>query len=224
MHKAVMLTLAMGISLAGMSDRSEFGGFEPGAERYWQGPRGDGEGGGAGGGGFFGADEANFVHNGKGAVRLEVHGGTGPEKSMAWACVEQITPCTPRGRLHVNAWFYASSSVSPMAATGTMAHLRVEYFANEECTRLIPTRVVLGPPFGPSAGHRQNRWYNISLQDRVPEDARCLKLSLVLMSPQAGPNTEAVWIDDVAILQEGRKTALRPSEKGHPTAAPQAGP
>lgn len=213
MQKALMLTLAMGTCLAGMSDVSEFGGFETGAERYWQGPHGGGEGGGTGSGGFFAPDDSNFVHKGERAARLDVNGGAGPAKSVAWACIEQVAPCSPRSRLHVNGWFYASSSASPLSTTGTTAQLRVEYFSDDEGKRIIPTRVVLGPPFGPSAGHRQNRWYNISLQDRVPDDARSLKLSIVLVSPQAGPNIESVWIDDIAILQEGRRAALRPSEK-----------
>ncbi|HEY8240219.1 MAG TPA: hypothetical protein VIH35_02170 [Kiritimatiellia bacterium] len=219
MQKALMLTLAMGTCLAGMSDLSEFGGFELGAERYWQGPRGGGEGGGTGSGGFFTAGKSNFVHKGEFATRLDVVStGSGPAKSIAWACIEQVAPCSPRGRLHVNGWFYASDTVSPMAATGSTAQMRVEYYSDTEGKRLIPTRVVLGPSFGPSAGHRLNRWYNISLQDRVPDDAHSLKLSIVLLSPQAGPATESVWIDDVAILQEGRKAAARPSEK--PPSAP----
>lgn len=213
MHKALTLTLAMGTCLAGMSDVSEFGGFEPGAEKYWNGPHGGGEGGATGSGGFFAADDLNFVHNGEQAARLDVTGGAGPAKSIGWSCIEQVAPCTPRGRLHVNAWLYASSSVSPMSPTGTTAQLRVEYFSDDAGKQIIPTHVVLGPPFGPAAGHRQNRWYNISVQDRVPDDAHSLKLSVVLMSPQAGPNTEAVWVDDIAILQEGRRNALRPSEK-----------
>ena len=72
MYKALKLTLAMGISLAGMSDRSEFGDFETGAERYWHGPHGGGEHGGTGSGAFVIASETNFVHGGDIAARLEV--------------------------------------------------------------------------------------------------------------------------------------------------------
>lgn len=169
-------------------------GFELTDDCEWSGPWGGGMEGGGGKGEYVHRSARNFVRSGKRAVRLMVW-DDGTTNAVGWAFLAQKLPCRPGSRVRAGANFFASSSVMPLPP-GAVAQLRLEYYYDGSCESQIPTHVMLSEPFTLANGHRADEWQAVELQDRVPPNAQCMKLSILLMAEHPGGQPGAVWVDD----------------------------
>lgn len=190
----VSLSCAVLLGLASFPARAELGdpGFEDGGTRHWFGPRGGGSDGGAGFGDFETSPTSGTVRSGARSLRLEVR-NDGDKPATAWAALTQKRFCIPYTRVEVSAWFRGDDDCE---STNAVAQLRIEYFQDDAGSRLIPGRVAVSEPFVPGPG--MNQWTKIMVTDRVPERARTMIVTIVLM----GQDLEAashvdVWVDDV---------------------------
>ena len=179
-------------------------GFESNYASLWRGPLGGGLHGGSGGGEFIDRSSNGFVRSGDKAACLKVWDHCS-SNAVAWSSLSQTVRCEPLARLHAEAWVLASNDTMPLAPTGTIAQLRVEYFSDSDGRSLIPTHAVLSEPFPLAAAHAAEKdWHKLEVSDRVPRDARSLTLSVVLMSEKPGDQPQALWVDDVAVTSVGR--------------------
>jgi hypothetical protein len=210
---ALVIPVAMSICFAGVSSSLERADFESGAHRSWEGPWGGGMGCGAGGGSFVRAGSNSFVRSGRTAARLDAW-NTQPDPCTAWSCLRQRVRCVPGSQMKASVWLYSSSMLAPLAETGATVQLRVEYFADDDGEQIIPTHVDLSKPFGPSAGSAPDTWEMVFVSDRIPEGARSLGLSIVLMTQGAGTNVQSVWVDDAQLELRVPGRANQPVPRG----------
>jgi len=171
-------------------------GFEDMSNGKWDGPGGGGVGGGGGTGQVVGIGKDSFVRSGARAVCLEIWDDGSPD-SVAWAAIMQTIPCDTQRKIRVGAWLYFSSSVLPLGSEST-AHLRIEYFEDKEGLQLIPTHIYLSPPFDP-ASYEPDSWHLIEACDRIPRNARSLRVSVVVTGQGMNGRKQAVWLDDLYV-------------------------
>ena len=176
----------------------------------WEGPDGGGSCGGQGGGKIVDHGSNDFVRTGERALRLMVW-GSGSAESVAWAGVMKKMACTGGRKVHVGAWLYSSSSAFPLDEK-TSAQLKIEYFADAEAQKLVPTHIYLSPPFDP-VSFPPNRWHLLQATDRAPQDAHSLRFSIVMTAECLGSTQQAVWLDDifVEVQKSSRSRDTRPS-------------
>ncbi|HEY8239994.1 MAG TPA: hypothetical protein VIH35_01030 [Kiritimatiellia bacterium] len=209
----MVFPLAMGICFAGVSPSLQRADFESNAKRSWQGPWGGGIDGGHGGGEFAKAGNENFSHSPKYAARLDTWDDGSP-KALAWSCLRQRVRCSPGGHMKAGVWIYSSSSVAPLASSNVTVQLRVEYFSDDDGDRIIPTDVVLSRPFGPAFGDKPDEWHRVFVSGRVPDGAKCLGLSIVLMVQKPGSTRQSIWVDDADLELSGPGRANQPVPRG----------
>ncbi|OQW95382.1 MAG: hypothetical protein BWK77_07555 [Verrucomicrobia bacterium A1] len=180
--------------------------FEEPLSPTWLGPEGGGHCGGGGDGELVGVGTGNYVHTGKQAVRLVVWDDGNPA-AASWAGVMRILPCAAGRRIRVGAWLYFSSETLPLRSDA-LAQLKIEYFEDPKAERLIPTHLFLSAPFDP-AGYKPDTWHRIEAADRAPQDARSMKFSIVVTARNMGGRREAVWLDDLFVEVQPRRTPAR---------------
>ena len=174
----------------------------------WEGPDGGGACGGQGGGEIIEAGSNNFVRTGERALRLKVW-GPGSADSVAWAGVMKKLACTGGRKVHVGGWLYSSSTVLPWDEK-THAQLKIEYFADADARKLIPTHIYLSPPFDP-ASFPPDRWHLLEATDRAPQDACSLRFSIVMTAECLDSPGQAVWLDDIFVEVQKMPRDTRPS-------------
>ena len=87
--------------------------------------------------------------------------------------------------------------------------VRIEYFEDDQGSRIIPTHAAVSEPFVPDGS--ATNWTKVSLCDRVPRGARTMVLSIVLMGQSVGSTPVEVWIDDVSVTtSDARSRELLP--------------
>ena len=173
-------------------------GFEGAVATVWRGPWGGGMYGGQGSGEIVDKATSPLVRSGRKAACLRVWDHN-TSNAVAWSSLSQTMACSPMSRIRAEAWILSSPKLMPLAASGTVTQLRVEYFSDESAQRVIPTRAVLSEPFPLSAGHTSGRWRKIEVTDRVPSGALSMTVSIVLMTERPGAQPQAIWVDDVAV-------------------------
>jgi len=171
-------------------------GFEKDSSMTWDGPAGGGVFGGQGSGSIVLSGDTDFVHSGLRSIRLRIW-DDGNSDAVAWAGIMHTLPCERRRRVRVGAWLYFSSTIYPLD-TSASAHLRVEYFEDLEGNTLIPGRVHLSPPLDIST-YKADTWHQLEATDRIPPQARSLRVSVVLTAHRLEGKTEAVWLDDLYV-------------------------
>jgi len=162
----------------------------------WEGPDGGGSCGGQGGGEIINLGSNDFVRTGEHALRLKVW-GSGNENSVTWAGVMKKLPCPGGRKVRIGAWLYSSSYALPLDEK-TCAQLKIEYFADQDAQKLIPTHIYLSPPFAPSS-YPPDRWHLLEATDRAPQDVCSLRFSIVMTAASLGKSQQAIWLDDISV-------------------------
>lgn len=186
--------------------------FEETETHAWEGPYGGGSHGGQGGGVIVSDGPEDFVRTGKHAVRLDVW-DDGSSESIAWAGITQRLPCDLRRSVRAAVWLYFSSSVRPLTE-GTCALLRIEYFEDPDGLDLIAQHMYVSKPLRPDS-HSSDVWHQVEARDRIPTDAKSLRVSIVLTGQGMAGKTQAVWVDDLCVeVQPVSGTNRKPCKRG----------
>lgn len=186
--------------------------FEQPVTTRWMGPVGGGANGGAGGGTLVTAEQNNYVHGGRHALRLEVWDDGSSSNAVAWAGVMHQMVCTPGARVYAEGWVYFSSTNAPLTENGSV-HLQVEFFRDTRAEDLMPEYVCVSPPVNPST-HAFDHWHRLDIRGRVPDGARSLRAGLVVTAQRLGGRKNAVWVDDLSVSLRARSDSLAEAAHG----------
>lgn len=205
--------LLITVLVAGTALYSQANLSEPGFEGNvvmgnWVGPWGHGALGGHGSGSFVDGGSDDFVRSGDRSLRLTVSDDGNPN-AVAWAGISQTQKCMPGSKVRAGAWIYSSPDHHPPTEGRAMAQLRLEYFEDDYAEYVIPTHISLSTPFTSTAGYEPDTWHLIQLYDRVPDMARTVKFSILLLSQQPNHQPKMVWVDDAFLEFQGPRYKSR---------------
>lgn len=192
---AALFVLALCISW-GHANLAELG-FENGL-KGWSEPWGYGTLGGHGEGQFVEADESNFVRSGERALRLTVR-DDGTANAVAWAGISYQQEVEPGSKIRAGAYLFYSAHDSPPTEGRALAQLRLEYYSDALAKEVIPTHISLSSPFTSTGDSENGAWHLLQVYDRVPEEARTLKYTIMLLSQRPNGEEKKIWVDDAFI-------------------------